>query len=77
MERTRALEELGWRVLRFWNHDILQQTEAVMETILVACQQGQTPLPSAGEDDSAEAERGEGLFCAGTEEQKPSPNPLP
>ena len=56
--RTHYLESLGWKVLRFWNHDILQQTDAVLESILLACEK-RSPLPRAGEDDSAEAERGE------------------
>jgi very-short-patch-repair endonuclease len=33
-ERTRALEAAGYHVLRFWNHDVLQSTDAVLETIL-------------------------------------------
>ena len=32
-ERTRFLEGEGFRVLRFWNHDVLQQTEAVLRVI--------------------------------------------
>ncbi len=31
--RTRHLEARGWRILRFWDHDVLQQTEAVIEAI--------------------------------------------
>ncbi len=58
--RTHYLESLGWKVLRFWNHDILQETDAVLESIGVACEE-RTPLPRAGEDDSAKAERGEGF----------------
>ena len=34
--RTRWLEDQGWRVLRFWNNDILANTESVAETILAA-----------------------------------------
>jgi very-short-patch-repair endonuclease len=33
--RTRFLEEQGFRVLRFWNHDVLTETEAVLEKIRV------------------------------------------
>ena len=33
-QRTQFLESKGYRVLRFWNHDILQHTEAVVQTIL-------------------------------------------
>jgi very-short-patch-repair endonuclease len=35
-KRSRFLEERGFRVLRFWNHDVLQNTEAVLERIAVA-----------------------------------------
>ncbi|MFT4267131.1 MAG: DUF559 domain-containing protein [Xenophilus sp.] len=31
--RTRCLESQGWRILRFWDHDALMQTEAVIEVI--------------------------------------------
>ena len=33
MERTRYLEGLGYRVLRFWNDEILNNTESVLEHI--------------------------------------------
>jgi very-short-patch-repair endonuclease len=32
--RTASLESEGWRVLRFWNNDILGNTEGVIEAIL-------------------------------------------
>ena len=32
-KRTKWLEAEGFRVLRFWNHDVLQNTEGVVETI--------------------------------------------
>jgi very-short-patch-repair endonuclease len=35
-KRSRFLEEQGYRVLRFWNHDLLQNTEAVLERIAEA-----------------------------------------
>jgi very-short-patch-repair endonuclease len=34
--RTQWLTQRGWRVLRFWNNDILANTEGVLETILAA-----------------------------------------
>jgi very-short-patch-repair endonuclease len=34
--RTKALENAGFRVLRFWNHDVLQKPEAVAEQIAQA-----------------------------------------
>jgi len=36
--RTAWLEEQGWRVLRFWNNDVLANTNGVVETILKALQ---------------------------------------
>jgi very-short-patch-repair endonuclease len=38
-KRTVALEEQGWRVLRFWNNDVLANTNGVVETILKELQE--------------------------------------
>lgn len=35
-ERTQFLEASGFRVLRFWNNQVFQETEAVVETIIAA-----------------------------------------
>ena len=35
-KRTAWLRRHGWRVLRFWNSDILTNTEGVLESILAA-----------------------------------------
>ncbi len=43
--RTRVLEAQGVRVLRFWNNEVLAETEAVLETIWNAL----TPTLSQGE----------------------------
>ncbi len=32
-QRTAHLRSMGYRVLRFWNHEILKETEAVLEQI--------------------------------------------
>jgi very-short-patch-repair endonuclease len=32
-ERTKYLETQGYRVLRFWNNDVLQDTETVLKVI--------------------------------------------
>jgi very-short-patch-repair endonuclease len=32
-ERTRTLEKDGFRVLRFWNNEVLQNTDGVVEVI--------------------------------------------
>jgi very-short-patch-repair endonuclease len=47
--RTRALVARGLRVIRFWNNDVLSNTETVLEAILSALQARPltpTPLPS-------------------------------
>ena len=47
-ERTRFLEARGLKVLRFWDNDVLQQTDAVLEVILGAAHDRTltpTPLP--------------------------------
>lgn len=41
--RTAFLNAEGYRVLRFWNHEVLQQTEAVLEVILQACNTPPSP----------------------------------
>jgi len=38
-KRTTFLEEEGIRVLRFWNNDVLDNTEGVLEAILIAFQE--------------------------------------
>ena len=32
--RTKHLENNGYKVVRFWNHDVLQNIQAVMDSIL-------------------------------------------
>ncbi len=54
----------GFRILRFWNNDILSEAEAVAEAILAALQ---PPLPNpspAGEDGA----RREGVGRAGADD---------
>ena len=34
--RTRWLEDRGFRVLRFWNNEVLKNTSGVLDTIMVA-----------------------------------------
>ena len=53
-ERDTWLRERGYRVLRFWNHEVMQQFDGVLERIrLVALSPSPpsppTPLPHAGE----------------------------
>jgi len=35
-QRDHLLQEYGYRVLRFWNHDVLTNTDAVLEAIRLA-----------------------------------------
>ncbi len=42
-QRTRFLNEQGYRVLRFWNDDVLQHTDAVLTEILRACSEAPPP----------------------------------
>ena len=44
--RTAWLEERGYRVLRFWNTDVLTNIEAVLETTLRALPAAPPPRPS-------------------------------
>ena len=39
LRRTAFLQREGWRVVRFWNNDVLANTEGVVETILRALQE--------------------------------------
>jgi very-short-patch-repair endonuclease len=44
--RTKSLNEAGFKVLRFWNNDVLRDIEAVKESIWLALQERCTPSPS-------------------------------
>ena len=55
-ERTRWLAARGYRVVRFWNHQVLGETEAVLAAILEALQENPSPQPSPS--------RGEGKAAA-------------
>jgi very-short-patch-repair endonuclease len=48
-DRTRWLNLEGYRVLRFWNHDVMSKTEAVMEAIHDATAVTPPRLPEAGD----------------------------
>ena len=58
--RTRFLETRGFRVLRFWNDDVLRETDAVLDAIAAAlAPQTPTrrPLPPGGGQGSGPASR--------------------
>ena len=46
--RTQRLEALGWRVLRFWNNDIIGNADGVVEVILQALRASPSVTPSPG-----------------------------
>jgi very-short-patch-repair endonuclease len=50
LNRTNFLEKRGIHVIRFWNHDVLQQTEAVLEKIYATLleRSAATPPSSSG-----------------------------
>ena len=47
-KRSTYLESLGFRVLRFWNNEVLNQTQAVLERIFTELSNTPNPLPSEG-----------------------------
>ena len=49
--RTRALNSLGYRVVRFWNNDVLGNLDGVLEQLLIETRTHPHPgpLPQAGE----------------------------
>ncbi len=45
--RTRVLEARGWRVIRFWNNDVMSNLEGVLETIAAEIERApSSPRPS-------------------------------
>jgi very-short-patch-repair endonuclease len=55
-ERTKILEANGYRVLRFWNNDVVGNIEGVLEEIQRALTTTPTPNPSpqgGGEEQAA------------------------
>ncbi|MEO1015139.1 MAG: endonuclease domain-containing protein [Pseudomonadota bacterium] len=50
--RDAFLEEQGWRVLRFWNHEAFENLDGVLETILYEARMRVAELKSRGEADS-------------------------
>ncbi|WP_200872717.1 endonuclease domain-containing protein [Polycyclovorans algicola] len=69
--RDAYLKAQGFRVLRFWNHDVLKDTDAVLEAIrLAVCEapSPSVPLPQAGEGGKDSAS-----FVKDNARQSPSP----
>ena len=44
--RTTFLEQRGYRVIRFWNHDVLENIEGIMTLIKEALKDRPSPSPS-------------------------------
>ena len=45
--RTRVLQAQGWRVIRFWNSDVMSNLDGVVETILAEVERSpSSPRPS-------------------------------
>jgi len=49
IKRTQYLESEGYKVLRFWNNQVMHELESVLEKIRVEIALSPTPLPQAGE----------------------------
>jgi very-short-patch-repair endonuclease len=56
--RTAFLRSKGYRVLRFWNNDVLENLEGVAEAILAALS---IPHPARASRESPSPSRGEGI----------------
>ena len=48
VRRTEYLKVLGYRVIRFWNHEVLGDPDAVLESIRAALFEIPSPPPSPG-----------------------------
>jgi lysyl-tRNA synthetase class 2 len=55
--RTKVLAENGYQVLRFWNNQVLQETDSVLEAILLELRKRPhpDPPPQAGEGTELES----------------------
>jgi len=55
--RTKWLSQNGWRVIRFWNNEVIENLSGVQETIAAALVSSNArphpgPLPHTGEADT-------------------------
>ena len=46
LQRSAYLNKMGYRVLRFWNNEVLQETEAVLTAIFAILANGKQNSPS-------------------------------
>jgi very-short-patch-repair endonuclease len=56
--RTRILEAMGYLVLRFWNNDVVQNLDGVLEEILSTVKQHRSEPPHPGPLPAGEREKG-------------------
>ena len=72
-DRTTALEAMGYLVLRFWNNDVLHNTEGVLETILSTINQSRPDPPHPNPLPSGERECTEFAAALSTTRRRPRP----
>jgi very-short-patch-repair endonuclease len=56
-QRTKVLEAMGYMVLRYWNNDIMQNTDGVLEDIYAALERHRPEPPHPHPLPSGERER--------------------
>jgi len=59
-ERTKLFEANGYRVVRFWNNEVLANIDGVLEAIQNALTSTPTPVPSPSPQGGGEMERPSG-----------------
>src|SRR5208337_5478536 len=62
LKRSAYLNEMGYRVFRFWNNQVLQETEVVLEAIFAILADGKQNFPPPPTPPPL---RGGGGFCVG------------
>jgi very-short-patch-repair endonuclease len=72
-DRTAALEAMGYLVLRFWNNDVIHNTEGVLETILNTVNQSRSEPPHPNPLPSGERERTESVAAFVATRRRPGP----
>jgi very-short-patch-repair endonuclease/succinate dehydrogenase flavin-adding protein (antitoxin of CptAB toxin-antitoxin module) len=70
MQRDGWLRDQGFKVLRFWNNEVLGETEAVLEKIFQTITPSPQPSPARGEGASPSPLAGEGLGRGGKNLQR-------
>ena len=68
--RTEFLNGEGYKVIRFWNNDVLQNLDGVLQTIA-----SQLPSPLVGEGGPKDRMRGAQRGCAPASGRHPHPSP--